>query len=116
MNEINIDGETYMIDLERAKMLGLISPKREPISELHEGDLFSAPSVSVIVVRSGYKSSKWNIMRGDSGGFHYYSDFDASGISKDDLIAWLNNRHYKFVANLNAALEGMVESFLTDAE
>lgn len=116
MKEINIDGETYLLDFERAKTFGLISPKSEPISELREGDLFATPSVSVIVVRSGYRSSKWNIMRGESGGFHYYSDFDASGISKDDLIAWLNNRHYKFVTNLNDALEGMVESFLTDAE
>ena len=116
MNEINIDGEIYLIDFERAKTLGLISPKREPISSIKEGDLFSAPHVSVIVVRSGYRSSKWNIMRGESGGFQYYSDFDASGISEDDLIAWLNNRHYKFVTNLNNALEGMVESFLADAE
>lgn len=116
MNEININGETYLLDFERAKNLGLISPKREPIYSIKEGDLFSTPNVSVIVVRSGYRSSKWNIMRGDSGGFHYYSDFDASGISENDLIAWLNNRHYKFVTNLNTALEGMVESFLIDAE
>lgn len=116
MKEINIDGETYLIDFERAKNLGLISPKREPISSIKEGDLFSTPHVSVIVVRGGYNSSKWNIMRADCGGFRYFSDFDASGISEDDLIAWLNNRHYKFVTNLNSALEGLVESFLIDAE
>lgn len=116
MNEININGETYLLDFEHAKNLGLISPKRESISSIKEGDLFSAPNVSVIVVRSGYGSSKWNIMRGESGGFQYYSDFGAAGISEIDLIRWLNRRDYKFVANLNAALEGMVESFLTDAE
>lgn len=86
--------------------------KVDLIQNISEGDLFADQNISAIVVRSGYESEMWSIMQGSYRGFFHFSDFGAEGISKDDLITWLNKREFKFIKNLNNDLINFVNSFL----
>jgi hypothetical protein len=112
--EITIDGQTFIIDLERAKELGLMTAKRKNIEFITDGDLFSdGYYLSVLVIRQGYESSKWNILNAEDHGFKFYSDFTDKGVSTQEMLDFINSRELNFVKNMNSDLKSIVKNALS---
>lgn len=112
--EITIDGQTFIIDLERAKELGLMTAKRKNIEFITNGDLFSdGYHLSVLVIRQGYESSKWNILNAEDHGFKFYSDFTDKGVSTQEMLDFINSRELNFVKNMNSDLKSIVKNALS---
>lgn len=112
--EITIDGQTFIIDLERAKELGLMTAKRKNIEFITDGDLFSdGYYLSVLVIRQGYGSSKWNILNAEDHGFGFYSDFADKGVSTQEMLDFINSRELNFVKNMNSDLKNIVKNALS---
>ena len=112
--EITIDGQTFIIDLERAKELGLMTAKRKNIAFSTDGDLFPhGYYLSVLVIRQGWESSKWNILNAEDHGFKFYSDFADKGVSTQEMLDFINSRELNFVKNMNSDLKNIVKNALS---
>jgi hypothetical protein len=112
--KINIEGQDYNVNLEKAIELGVIS-KDSSIKDFNVGDLFVTKyGIKMIIVDHGYffglEKAKYNII-GLGNSFKVYSDF-RSGATKDEMIEYLNNENYKFVKNLNKDLENLLGNVL----
>ena len=120
-SKVTIDGKTYNIDLQRAKKLGIISPHNE-ITDFEVGDLFRSENgkVRIIVVETSWNSNRYNII--GCGGFQHYSDFGEEGLSREDMLAYLNgegdedNTKYVFIANLNDEMGELIDRICDDYE
>lgn len=110
-DKITISGKNYKIDVERAKKLRIITEDNDIVS-FNTGDLFRSENGNcrIIVVETGFESNMYNIM---GLGFEYYSDFPSKGISKKEMLDFLNGgddgTRFIFVTNLNGRLNEIIE-------
>jgi hypothetical protein len=110
MNKIiEIDGEKFEADIEKAKELGLIKPVRKLVEDIKVGDVFGhkgGPG-TVLVFKSVYDEDSWNMAGLD--GLRLYSNF-STGVCKDKLINYLNNRNLICLGNINNNIEKLIRS------
>jgi ribosomal protein S18 acetylase RimI-like enzyme len=121
MNEITINDKTFLIDIERAKSLGLITEKRKQIVHFEDGDLFAGEHLSVVVMRRSYKSDFWDIVAAEYRGLEHFSDFGvdrehSEGLTFDEMLDFLNNRELSFVKNINYDIKNLVKEILADSD
>lgn len=111
-DRITISGKNYKIDVEQAKKLKILTEDNDIVS-FNTGDLFRSENgaTTLIVVESGCCSNMYNIM--GFNGFNHYSDFPSKGISKKEMLDFLNGgddgTRYIFVTNLNGRLNEIIE-------
>lgn len=120
MNEITINDKTFLIDIERAKSLGLITEKREQITDFEDGDLFAGEHLSVVVMRRSFESDFWDVVAAEYSGLKHFSDFredgnNPKGLTFDEMLVFLNNRELSFVKNINNDIKVLVKLALRDA-
>lgn len=120
-SKVTINGKPYNIDLQRAKKLGVISPINE-IVDFEVGDLFRSKSSNdrIVIVETSWNSNRYNII--GCGGFKHYSDFGEEGLSREDMLAYLNgegdedNTKYVFLTNLNKEMDELIDRICDDYE
>lgn len=114
--KINIEGQDYNVNLQKAIELGVIS-KDSTIKTFEVGDLFvNEVGIKMIIVDHGYnfsnsKMKRYNIM-GLWNTFQVYSDLSPDGATKEEMLEFLNDGKCKFVKNLNIDLENLLDNFL----
>ena len=115
--KVTFEGKEYTIDLEKAKELGVL---KEPntIKDIKVGDVFlTGLQTWVMIVENGYsynqdgKESRWNIA--GLNGLRVYSDFGHEGLTKTEMLKWLNDCYFgkgaRFIKNLNADIDKLIK-------
>lgn len=117
---VNIEGKEFIIDLEKAKELGVLKEDKT-IKDLQVGDVFLLASGSkVIIVQNGYNNIYSDTeQRYNFAGLGYsldlYSSFGKEGGTKEEVLAYLNNGNYflerptKFLKNINKDVENFLQ-------
>jgi hypothetical protein len=118
--KITIEGKEYNIDIEKAKELGVLKvPKVDTtIKSFEVGDVFSSGFDAILIVQNGRPlisaEQRYNIAGLD--GLFLYSDFGSEGVSKEEMLAYLNKGDdgfgYKFVKNVNSEIETLLRNTL----
>jgi len=104
--KMTIEGKEFEIDVERAIELG-ICKRIDQIEEIEAGDVFECDLNRVMIIRPFFGAEEFNI-----AGFHGakpFSDF-SYGLSRDQMIDYLNDNDYKFVANINDQIDELIEA------
>jgi hypothetical protein len=113
--KINIEGTEYEIDIERATELGIckkVPQKRKApqIENIEIGDVFENYITRVLIVKGVHKHDErcvYNIAWLD--GLKLSTDFEGNGVTKEELIDWLNEREYSFVKNINDEVAELID-------
>jgi hypothetical protein len=119
---IQIEGQDFIIDLDKAKSLGVV--KEDPtIKDFNVGDVFLLASGSkVIIVQTGYT----NIYESDIeqrysfaglDGLRFFSNFGKEGATKEKIISYLNQKTYfekntKFLKNINKDISKLISDLV----
>lgn len=120
--KIEIDGNKFEIDIERAKELGICYPIG--ITKIKAGDVFERRNVSpeggkfnslrddvqrIMIIQTTHFSKRYTIAGYD--GLVPFSDYDRShGLTEEKMIIELNKNNYEFVANINEEIEDLLLS------
>lgn len=110
---IQIDGQDFIIDIDRAKELGVV--KENTIKSFKVGDVFKlASGTRVIIVQNGYgndRNQRYNIA-GNLNTLDLFSDIGEKGFNKREMLQFLNkpnswqpNERTKFIKNVNEDLK-----------
>lgn len=107
--KISIEGQDYNVNLQKAIELGVIS-KDSTIKDFRVGDAYKFDNGNVIViVENGYNPiyiknspSMYNIC-GLERGLEVYSTFGRNGVTKEEMLEYLNKHKSKltFIKNIN---------------
>lgn len=113
---VKIDGIEYELDLQRAKQMGIIKESKK-INDFEIGDLFIYENTNwFVVVRQGYFSDKYTIIGLDDS-FRHFSDCGTDGLSKSQMLGFLNRGGEKiFVKNINEDFTNVVKLLLQIAK
>jgi hypothetical protein len=112
--KITIEEKGYEIDLERAKELGLCEEVAKEITDFNVGDVFEYQSEErVLIVQSehGDKSehgARYNIA--GLNGLEVFSDFGSGLLNHQQMLKWLRDNEYSFVANINDDIEELIKN------
>jgi len=116
---VNIEGTEFIIDLEKAKELGVLREDTK-IKDFNVGDVFLTSSGSkVMIVQSGYASfnqeQKYNFAGLD--GLRFFSNFGKEGATKEKIISYLNQKIYfeknsKFLKNINEDISKLISDLV----
>ena len=104
--KMTIEGKEFEIDVERAIELG-ICKRIDQIEEIEAGDVFECSLNRVMIIRPYYGVEEFNI-----AGIHGampFSDFNYA-MSLGEMIDYLNENDYKFVANINDQIDELIEA------
>ena len=104
--KMTIEGKEFEIDVERAIELG-ICKRIDQIEEIEAGDVFKCSLNRVMIIQPFFGAEEYNI-----AGFHGakpFSDFSYA-MSHDEMIDYLNDNDYKFVANINDQIDELIEA------
>jgi hypothetical protein len=118
---VNIEGKEFIIDLEKAKELGVLKEDKT-IKDFQVGDVFLLASGSkVIIVQNGYNNiysdteQRYNFAGlGYSLNLYSSSSFGKEGGTKEEVLAYLNNGNFfserpaKFLKNINKDVEKLL--------
>lgn len=111
---VNIEGKEFIIDLEKAKSLGVLKEDKI-IKDFNVGDMYSITNgyEAIIIVETGWNSCLYNII-GLCDDLSYYSDFGKEGISKEKMLEYLqmNYTTKHFVKNINSDFKKLVKEAL----
>jgi len=116
--KVTLEGEDFYIDIEQAQKLGLLKDK-PTIKEFFVGDVFSSGFDPILIVQNGWpsdtsKEQRYNIAGLD--GLFLYSDFGSEGLSRTEMLKYLNKGDdgfgYKFVKNVNSEIETLLRKTL----
>ena len=115
--KVTIEGEEYNIDIEKAKELGVLKEDKT-IKDFQVGDVFSTGFDPILIVQNGWpitsKEQRYNIAGLD--GLFLYSNFGDKGLSKEEMLKYLNKGDdgfgYKFVKNVNSEIETLLRKTL----
>lgn len=104
--EIQVGNEKYIVDLEKAKQLGVI--KRKELTSFDSGDVFKTKfgtTILVLEIFTSYKSisERYQIF-GLDGQLKAFSDFNKLQ-TKQQILDLLNRNEYLFVKNVNDTSE-----------
>lgn len=114
--KVTIDAVEYDIDLEKAKQLGLIKRSWQPITELHNGDLFyyTDGTSQSLIVQAGYNKAVWVLC-----GRNYRLDAWVNGGTEGEglyttaeLLEKLNQSKAICIGNVNDHVKDWVKSKL----
>jgi hypothetical protein len=117
---ITIEGTEYVLDLEKAKNLGVLKEDTS-IKKIEIGDMYLLHNISpVIIVEHGFASVGsgepilYNTV-GLWGGLQTYSDFPC-GATREEMLAHLNkytkDKALKFIKNINDDFKALVDGVL----
>ena len=107
--KISIEGQDYNVNLEKAIELGVIS-KDSTIKDFRVGNAYKFDNGNVIViVDNGYnptypiKSPLMYNICGLERGLEVYSTLGRNGVTKEEMLEYLNERKSKltFIKNIN---------------
>ena len=118
MNEIKvtIEGEDFYIDIEQAQKLGLLKDKPS-IKDFKVGDLFKTEGGGyIIIVPCGYNNlSNERYSLGGLHGFDIFSNFGKEGVTKKQILAYLNQSsvNAKYVKNVNKDVEALMVKLIS---
>lgn len=106
------NGQKYELDVEAAKASGAL--KLAAITSFEIGDVFCSAEGSAVLITGGYGGlSDLNAVYHLAGlnGVKPYSDFGAKGTNKEDMLAYLNRRKFRFMGNINKRVGDMLNEF-----
>lgn len=121
MKEITVifDNAEYVVDIEKAKSLGVLKPVYKPITSFLIGDVYRIGNDHIIIVEHGYNSGygddqkRYNIM-GLCGWFKNYSTFGKDGASSDEMIKYINDMcktsQLVFVKNISKDFKNLLNN------
>ena len=104
--KLTIEGKEFEIDVDRAIELG-ICKLIDQIEEIEAGDVFECDDNRVMIIQPIYKVEEFNIA--GLYGAKPFSDFK-NAQSRDEMINYLNDHNYKFIANINHQIEELIEA------
>jgi hypothetical protein len=111
---IQIEGQDFIIDLDKAKELGVI--KENPIiKDFNVGDVFLYCGSKVIIVKTGYNSvfeEQRYSLAGLYGTLNLFSSFGKEGATKEVVLGYLNGQHAntKFLKNIDKDIRKFLET------
>jgi hypothetical protein len=106
--KIEFEDNEYEIDVERAIELGICKKARKEITEFRVGDVFeNSFDCRLLIVEHMQGGVKYNIA--GLNGLILYSDFDEP-LTHSEMLEFLNDGEYKFVANINDKIAAMIET------
>lgn len=112
--KITLENQEYEIDIQRAKELGLCKEVAKEITDFNVGDVFECQNGErVLIVQSehGNKSehgARYNIA--GLNGLKVFSDFGSSLLNHQQMLKWLRDNEYSFVANINDDIEELIKN------
>jgi uncharacterized Fe-S cluster-containing MiaB family protein len=115
---VNIEGKEFIIDLEKAKSLGVLKEDKI-IKDFKVGDMYSSTNgyEGIIIVETGWKSCLYNVI-GLCDDLSYYSDFGKEGVSREKMLEYLQKNYTTkhFVKNINNDFRNLVRDVLNNFE
>jgi hypothetical protein len=112
--KITLENKEYEIDIERAKQLGLCKEVRKEITDINAGDVFEAPwGERVLIVEAVYGSKSFGTKRYNIAGLdglELFSDLNSEPLNHEEMMAWLNEGKYTFIANINLDVKELIKN------
>jgi hypothetical protein len=106
--EIEINGEKYEIDLEKAESMGVIKKLRTPITEVKVGDLFySVGADNIVIIQKHLRGDEFYLTGLDDALFNW----NVPAMSRYEMVQWLNDGHRVWVGNINNQVKDLVEGY-----
>jgi ABC-type molybdate transport system substrate-binding protein len=113
--KVNIEGQEYEINLDRAKELGVIKEARKPITDIKTGDLFySKLNGNMIVIQQSQWQADEYIFSGSVDTLYPYNQpWPSKSMSKKNVINWFNTNDPDrvFVGNINDQVREIIKSY-----
>lgn len=103
---MTIEGKEFEIDVDRAIELG-ICKLIDQIEEIEAGDVFECAHNRVMIIQSLYEVEEYNIA--GLYGAKPFNDFK-NAQSRDEMINYLIEHNFKFIANINDQIEELIEA------
>ena len=116
---VTIDNAEFVVDIEKAKSLGVLKQVYKPITSFLIGDVYRIGNDNIIIVEHGYNTGwgddpkRYNIM-GLCGRFKNYSTFGKNGASSDEMLKYINDmcktNHLVFVKNIGEDFKNLLNN------
>lgn len=114
--KVTIEGEEYLIDIDKAKELGVLKEDKT-IKDFKVGDVFAWADngCALLIVENGFqhnKPQKYNIA--GLNGLYVYSSFKTEGATREQMLKYLNTPVYglRYVKNINSEIKTLLQDAL----
>jgi len=104
--ELEIDGETYFVDVEKLKRLKIVQ-KKIKLHDIKPGDVYKNGSVRILIIQTDdYRGIPHYQMAGLLG-LKIFTDYPRP-VTANVIVKYLNDEKYDYLGNINQCVDDLI--------